>query len=182
MRSISFRVNRSGTAGVRARKAWVLAVVLAGAVTLFAAVDAQAQTLQQRNTHVGVAASSTEQPLAFGTWTWFDVGSTGTSTPTFTFWSRTPVLLRVTDALCRGDRFKVYDHGLAIFKTSNAPIDPSCDDTPHLDTGSSAWHDPSYSKGKFLLEPGGHRIRIQIIQSPFGGASALVRIDRQPVS
>jgi hypothetical protein len=181
MRSITSPVNRSGTAGRGTRRAWVLAVVLAGAVTLFAAVDAQAQTLKQRNTHSTVAASST-QPLAFGNWTWFNVGSTGTSTPTFTFSSRTPVLLRVTDALCRGDRFKVYDHGFAIFKTSSAPIDPSCDDTPHLDTGSSAWHDPSYSKGKFLLEPGGHRIRIQIIQSPFGSASALVRIDHQPVS
>jgi hypothetical protein len=90
-------------------------------------------------------------------------------------------LLRVTDGLCRGDRFRVYDRGFPIFLTSKVATDPSCDDVPHVSFPRRAWEDQTYSKGRFLLEPGWHKIRIQAVNSPFGGGGAWLQAIRQPV-
>jgi hypothetical protein len=80
-------------------------------------------------------------------------------------------LLRVTDGLCRGDRFRVNDRGFPIFLASKVATDPSCDDVPWVTWPKGAWEDQTYSKGRFLLEPGWHKIRIQAVNSPFGGGS-----------
>jgi hypothetical protein len=143
--------------------------------------SAAAATPPERNVLTS-GTSTTAQSLSFGVWTEFDVGGTGSVSAAFQFFSRSPVLLRVTDALCRGDEFRVLDHGYALFNTSTVGTDQSCDDTPFLSTGSAAWLDQSYSKGRFLLEPGGHSIKIRITDSPFGGASAFLRIDKRPVT
>jgi hypothetical protein len=153
---------------------------LALALCLLGVSPAEAATLQDRNNGPSLS-SATQQTLSFGTWTGFSVGATGSTSATFTFSSRTPVLLRVTDGLCRGDEFRVLDRGFALFNTSRVGTDPSCDDTPFLDTGSAAWLDQSYSKGQFLLQPGFHSVRIRITDSPFGSASAFLRIDRRPL-
>lgn len=169
----------------RARRGFVAAIgsALAMSATLLLGVTpAHAATPQDRNVHPRLTTSSTSQKLAFGTWTWFDVGATGSVTTAYTFYSKTPVLLRVTDALCRGDRFRVLDRGNPLFDTSTVGTDPSCDDQPYVVDGGPAWRDQSYSKGHFLLGPGWHSIKIRITDSPFGVASAFLRIDRRSVS
>src|SRR3954451_7062735 len=122
-----------------------LAAAAVAATLLASASAADAGTLAARNSD-GLTHASAARGLAFGTWTVFDVGGTGTFSGVFTFRSSTPVLLRVTDALCRGDLFRAYDNGFALFNTSRVGTDTSCDDTPFLDTGGAAWLDQSYSK------------------------------------
>jgi hypothetical protein len=166
------------------RSAFAVAAAAAVAVGPVAiSSPAQAETLGERNGgQVGTAAVAPTQALAFGRWEVFEVGATGSRSVIFTFSSDTPVLLRVTDALCRGDEFRVFDRSFAIFNTTSVPVDPSCDDEPFVGAGPQAWADPSYSKGRFLLQPGHHRVRVQITESPFGAAGAFLRIDKRPIS
>jgi hypothetical protein len=126
-------------------------------------------------------AAAARTRLRFGQWKTFFFGRAGSSSGPFTFWSRHPVLLRVTDGFCRGDRFRVYDHGFPILLTSKVGIDPSCDDIPRVTRPARAWLDPSYSKGRFLLQPGFHRVRIQAVTSPFGEGGAWLHARRKPV-
>jgi hypothetical protein len=156
------------------------AVLASGPLTVAGA--AEGATPSDRNGAQPSATAATTQALEFGQWTNFDVGRTGSKSLVFTFFSDSPALLRVTDALCRGDQFRAFDRGFAIFNTSRVAIDPSCDDVPFVTTSPQAWADPSYSKGRFLLQPGHHRVRIQITDSPFGVASAFLRIDKRPIS
>jgi hypothetical protein len=158
-----------------------VATLLVLAVALWApgAAAAAESSLRDRNRSVSTADTS----LSFGQWTPFNVGGAGSfnSEGAFTFWSPHPVLLRVTDTLCRGDRFRVYDRGFRIFLTSQVAIDPSCDDIPFVSNPFTAWQDQTYSKGHFLLQPGFHRVRIQIVTSPFGGATAWLHAMQRPV-
>ena len=168
----------------RSRRLAAIGATLGLAATgLFGAIpSAQAARPTQPNVLPSAASTTSAQKLQFGVWTDFEVGETGSVSTAYRFFSPTPVLLRVTDALCRGDEFRVLDHGYPVFDTSTVGTDPSCDDSPFLDTGSAAWLDQSYSKGKFLLGPGSHSIKMRITDSPFGGASAFLRIDKKPVS
>jgi hypothetical protein len=163
------------------RRSVCLAALVAAGVLAMSGTSA-ASTLRQKNSLPG-ATSRTAAPLAFGAWQVFGFAGPGSFNleGAFTFYSRTPVLLRVTDGLCRGDRFLVYDHGLPVFRTSQVGTDTSCDDTPYLDMPGAAWKDQSYSKGSFLLEPGSHRVTIQATSSPFGGGDAWLVAIRQPV-
>ncbi len=120
--------------------------------------------------------------MRFGVWTIFNVSGTGSTSAEYRFFSSSPARLRVTDAACRGDEFRVLDHGYGLFDTSTVGTDPSCNDVPALSTGSAAWLDQSYSKGSFLLGPGAHSITIRITDSPFGGAGAFLRIDKRPLT
>jgi hypothetical protein len=146
------------------------------------APSADAATPSERNGGPAVATTTATQSLAFGVWTEFSFDQTGTATAAFTFFSRSPVLLRVTDAFCRGDEFRVLDHGYPIFNTSAVATDPSCDDSPFVGGPWEAWRDQTYSKGRFLLEPGSHRVKVRVTDSPFGGGGAFIRIDKRPVS
>ncbi len=166
----------------RSRKASAIAALAFVAGSPIAlSTAAQASPLGDLN---GATASSaaTATSLAFGRWTGFEFGAAGSTTAAFTFFSDTPVLLRVTDGFCRGDEFRVMDRGFAIFTTTNVASDPSCDDEPNVGSGPGAWADPSYSKGRFLLQPGFHRVRIHVTESPFGAGGAFLRIDKRPVS
>ena len=173
-------MKRSSTCTGR-RATAVAAVAVLSSCPLWTSPGAQAATPQDRNLR-GSSNEATAVGLPFGQWTWFDVGARGSRSAVYTFFSTTPVLLRVTDALCRGDEFRAYDRGYALFNTSIVGTDPSCDDEPHVERGPSAWLDQSYSKGRFLLQPGHHRVRVQITDSPFGGASAFLRIDKRPIT
>lgn len=159
----------------------VAAVTVMSSYPLVASPSAHAATPQDRNMR-GFSGDATAVGLPFAQWTWFDVGESGSRSVVYKFFSDTPVLLRVTDALCRGDEFRAYDRGFALFNTSTVGTDPSCDDQPHVGRGPAAWLDQSYSKGRFLLQPGHHWVRVQITDSPFGGASAFLRIDKRPIS
>jgi hypothetical protein len=126
------------------------------------------------------AAAAHARHLPFGTWVRFDVGAQGSfdSQGVFRFRTDAKVRLRVVDGFCRGDRYRVFDNGRPRFETSNVPIDPTCFEQPVATTGPEAWHDHSYSRGRRKLGPGLHHIRIQSIQSPFGGSSAWIEILR----
>jgi hypothetical protein len=164
----------------RTRIAVSTLLVLAVALWAPGAAVAAESDLRDRNSF-GVSTADTG--LSFGQWRRFNVGRAGSFNfeGAFTFSSPHPVLLRVTDGLCRGDRFRVYDRGSPIFLTSQVAIDPSCDDIPFVTSPFTAWQDQTYSKGRFLLQPGFHRVRIQIVASPFGGASAWLHAFQQPV-
>jgi hypothetical protein len=174
------REARRTSLGRRLLAVGATAVIASGPLVVTSA--AHGATLSERNGARTIAAAVTTQALAFGRWTHFQVAGTGSRSAVFTFSSDTPVLLRVTDAFCRGDEFRGFDRGFALFNTSSVATDPSCDDEPSVQSGAMAWADPSYSKGRFLLQPGSHRVRIQITDSPFGGAGAFLRIDKRPVS
>lgn len=154
------------------------------ALCFLAAAPASAGTATpaERNLPQQQSATTAAQQLRFGVWTLFSVGETGSESEVYRFSSSTPVLLRVTDAFCRGDEFRVLDRGYAIFTTSVVGTDPSCDDVPHVTRGRPAWVDQSYSKGRFVLQPGRHAVKIRITDSPFGGAGAFLRIDRLSVT
>lgn len=128
------------------------------------------------------AAAVPTQHLPFGSWVRFDVGAVGSfdTQGVFTFRSAAPVILRVTDGYCRGDRYRVLDHGHRLLLTSDVALDPECDDMPFLTDPAQAWRDPSYSKGRRRLAPGYHRIHIREVRSPFGGSTAWLKIVRVP--
>jgi hypothetical protein len=120
------------------------------------------------------------QALPFGHWVRFGIGAKGTYDlqGVFTFTSAGPVRVRVADGLCRGDRYRVLDHGRPVFQTSNVAVDQTCMEEPFATTGSEGWHDPGYSRGEGRLGPGSHRIRIRSTRSPFGGSTAWVEVLR----
>jgi hypothetical protein len=126
------------------------------------------------------AAAVPTQHLPFGRWVAFDIGGVGSfdTQGVFTFMSEDPVILRVTDGYCRGDRYRVLDHGHRLLLTSNSPLDPTCDDQPFQTDPVQAWHDATYSKARRRLAPGYHRIHIRSVRSPFGGSTAWLRIVR----
>ena len=43
-------------------------------------------------------------------------------------------------------------------------------------TGPEGWHDHGYSRGRHVLEPGRHRIRIRSLRSPFGGSTGWLEV------
>jgi hypothetical protein len=118
------------------------------------------------------------RPLPFGTWVRFDVGAQGSfdSQGVFRFRTDTRVRLRVVDGFCRGDRYRVLDHGRPLFETSDVAVDPTCLEQPFATTGPEAWADHTYSRGRRKLGPGEHRIHIRSIRSPFGGSSAWIEV------
>jgi hypothetical protein len=122
------------------------------------------------------------QRLPFGQWVAFDIGGVGSfdSEGVFTFTSDVPVILRVTDGYCRGDRYRVLDHGHRLMLTSDSPLDPTCDDLPFVTDPAQAWQDTTYSKGHRRLAPGYHRIHIRSVRSPFGGSTAWLEALRVP--
>jgi hypothetical protein len=112
-------------------------------------------------------------------WTLFDWGIVGEGQPIeepFTFSSSAPVVVKVTDVLCRGDQFEVFDFGVSIGTTSAVPVQ-ECDTEPFVVDPDVAFGDPSFSHGSFVLRPGSHSITIEVIADPFGFGSGYIRVD-----
>jgi len=118
--------------------------------------------------------------LPFGQWVAFDAGLAGTfdAQGLFKFTSRKRVVLRVTDAFCRGDRYRVLDHGHRIGTTSRVRVDTTCSELPFASTGPEGWNSPGYSRVRLVLQPGFHRIRIRSLRSPFGASTGFLFISR----
>src|SRR5437870_1464253 len=68
----------------------------------------------------------------------------------FTFTSASPVVLKVTDAFCKGDQFRVYDNGVQIFDTTAVPVG-TCPGPADTGDPNTAFNDPTYSHGSILL-------------------------------
>jgi hypothetical protein len=112
-------------------------------------------------------------------WTLFDWGFVGEGQPIeepFTFSSSAPVVVKVTDVLCRGDQFEVFDFGVSIGTTPAVPVQ-ECDTEPFVGDPDVAFEDPSFSHGSFVLGPGSHSITIVVIADPFGFGSGYIRVD-----
>jgi hypothetical protein len=160
-----------------------IAILAVGGGFAFAAVNGNAHRTGPGHQSGATARGVGDPKLDFGIWTSFEFGPKGSFNfeGAFTFNSSSPVRLKVVDAFCRGDRFRVFDHGVKVFVTTLVPADTeeSCAEggvgNPH-----DAWNDPTYSRGSLLLGPGAHSIRIQAIRSPFGGGGAFLKAIRKP--
>ena len=128
------------------------------------------------------AAGARQRPrqLPFGQWVAFNAGLAGTfdAQGLFKFTSEKRVVLRVTDAFCRGDRYRVLDHGHRKGTTSRVAVDSSCTRLPFASTGPEAWNEPGYSRIRLVLPPGHHRIRIRSLRSPFGSSTGFLSVHR----
>lgn len=93
----------------------------------------------------------------------------------FTFTHNTAVSVKVTDAFCKGDVFRVYSGATLLGTTSASTF--SCSGSladPNLTFGH-----PDYSWGDFLLPAGSHSINIENITNPHpdGGGRGYIRVD-----
>ena len=118
--------------------------------------------------------------LPFGQWVAFNAGLAGSfdAHGLFKFSSQKRVVLRVTDAFCRGDRYRILDHGHRRGITTQVPTDLSCTRLPFASTGPEGWNEPGYSRVRLVLAPGRHRIRIRSLRSPFGASTGFLYIYR----
>ncbi len=125
-------------------------------------------------------ATPRAQHLPFGQWVAFDAGVAGSfdAQGLFTFSSQKRVALRVTDAFCRGDRYRILDHGHRLAITGDAPVDTLCAQLPFASTGPEGWNDAGYSRVRVVVAPGRHRIHIRSLRSPFGPSTGFLRISR----
>jgi hypothetical protein len=155
-----------GVAKVVRARAWSVATAVALGALLATPAAADAR---QQATHI-----------RFGHWTPFDAGAAGSfdEQGLFRFTSDTPVIVRVTDAFCRGDRYRVLDHGHRRMTTTDVKLDPTCSEQPFASTGPEGWHDRGYSRGHVRLGPGRHRIRIRSLRSPFGSSTGFIEVLR----
>jgi hypothetical protein len=127
-----------------------------------------------------VGAKQRPRHLPFGQWVAFDAGLAGTfdAQGLFAFSSEKRVVLRVTDAFCRGDRYRILDHGHRRGTTTRVPVDTACTRLPFASTGPEGWNEPGYSRIRLVLGPGYHRIRIRSLRSPFGASTGFLSIYR----
>jgi hypothetical protein len=110
--------------------------------------------------------------LPFAQWVAFDAQGL------FRFSSEKRVVLRVTDAFCRGDRYRILENGHRKGMTSAVPVDATCTRLPFASTGPEGWNEPGYSRLRLVLPPGHHRIRIRSLRSPFGSSTGFLYIYR----
>jgi hypothetical protein len=127
-----------------------------------------------------VGAKQRPRHLPFGQWVAFNAGLAGTfdAQGLFQFSSQKRVVLRVTDAFCRGDRYRILDHGRRRGITTRVPTDTTCTRLPFASTGPEGWNEPGYSRIRLVLAPGYHRIRIRSLRSPFGASTGFLSIYR----
>ena len=113
-------------------------------------------------------AGETAPPAFF----WLGSGAVFNSEGPFTFTSTTPVTVDVTDDFCPGDRFRIYDFGVAIGDTTAVPVGVDCTEVGP----AAAFVDPSFSHGSFALGSGAHSITLQIVNNPFGAGRGYIRV------
>jgi hypothetical protein len=147
------------------------------------ATSAGAATTPDRNhngaseTRATATAHSTQPVPIGGGWIFFDFGGPGSVAGPFTFSSRTPVVLSVTDAFCVGDRFDILDQGSLMSVTSTPALPPDCAPPFQTDLPRPAFYQGLYSAGMVLLPAGTHEITIRARLSPFGAGGAFLRVD-----
>ncbi|MFN8422810.1 MAG: hypothetical protein U0470_05220 [Anaerolineae bacterium] len=95
-------------------------------------------------------------------------GSIGFSHPT-------NVTVRITDAFCTGDSFRLLDGGRVVLETPRVANDaPNC--TAFEDDPSQAYLSPLFSHGEVVLPAGSHSLTIQVIDSPYGGGGGFLEV------
>jgi hypothetical protein len=86
-----------------------------------------------------------------------------------------PVVLSITDAFCRGDRFTISDGATTLGTTTAVPVDLPC--ASSISDPAVAFADPTYSHGTFALPAGAHSLGIVVSTSPFGSGTAFRSVD-----
>jgi hypothetical protein len=126
------------------------------------------------------ASPAAAAPVTVGAgWTSFSWVATEPTGP-FEFSSARPVVLQVTDAFCRGDRFELRDGGTVVGTTPSVPVF-GCTDPNQVTDPVVAFQDPSYSHGRFVLGAGAHSITIREITGALGGGAGFLRVDTLPL-
>jgi len=123
--------------------------------------------------------ANNQSPIDLGYWSSFLFGPAHSQVPiTIGFNNSRAVVVRLTDAFCKGDRFELLDHGIPVLETSLVQMVP-CDKNACKNTvnPSQAFIDRSYSSGGIVLLPGLHSLTIRVLQSPFGSGQAFLRVD-----
>jgi hypothetical protein len=93
-----------------------------------------------------------------------------------------PAVITIQDAYCPGDRYRLYDNGVAVGTTNKVPDTVpvevgGCD--PYILFVEQAVGRPEFSHGSFTLGPGPHSLRTRVLaglRAEFGGAS-FIRAD-----
>jgi hypothetical protein len=106
-----------------------------------------------------------------------------TSAPPWTFTG--PAIVTLTDLFERGDRFELFDNGLAVGLTS-VPVNDGTTTCAALGTDiRNCLADPTYSHGVFSLGGGAHSLTIQVTQNAVnttGGAAVFQVAIPEPVT
>jgi hypothetical protein len=116
------------------------------------------------------AQAEAQQPLLFGSWTFFDwfLNPGETAGPVngdgFSFQSSHAIRLRVTDAGLSGDAFSIFVNGNPLAPT---PIVAEGYGSGTWD-GDEAWADPALSKLEYQLDPGTYTVNLAVRQSAWG--------------
>jgi hypothetical protein len=152
------------------------ALALAGLTAMIAAAGASASTGANS---LGVSASSPDPAITIGGG-WYYTQTFGEHVNDefgpFTYTSKGPTKVTVTDAFQCGDEYEVFDSGASLGTTSAVEIEPpGC---PHTTGAEEADASELYSKGSFGLGAGSHSLSVQSIHAPFPGAAGLfLRVD-----
>lgn len=110
---------------------------------------------------------------------WTGSGEPLDSQGAFTFDAPSAVRLKVTDAYCAGDRFRVFDAGVHIGETPSVPVDVGCLD--RQEDPDRTFASPGFSNGSYLLDAGHHAITLQVIENPWHLGGGFLRVDRDTV-
>lgn len=124
---------------------------------------------------VAFAATSVTVGGGWLTFTWSGGDGAVAIQAPYTFTATAPVLVTVTDAFCKGDRFTLSDS--TVLGTTSLVAVGTCADAGLTSDPDVALADSGYSHGLFALGSGAHSIDIVASTSPFGGGAAYIRVD-----
>jgi hypothetical protein len=157
-------------------------LLVAALVVACAAGPAQAQQDRaQSSNKQSVAGRLAERAsdVAVGTgWIRFRTNERGSFSRKFLFTAPGPVLVTVTDYLCSGDRYRVFDNDEDLGLTSVPLRTRHCEGSAA--TPNKGLADPDFTHGVFPVGAGHHVLRFQIVRSPYGGAVSAFRLDPAP--
>ncbi len=117
--------------------------------------------------------ATTDAPPAFF---WASLNQDNNEGP-FTYTSSHPTIIDITDDFLKGDRFEVFNFNTSIGLTSLVPVVEDA-----MEVGpNTAFTDPTYSSGSFLVRPGSYSITIQAIGQSFDAGRGYIRIRKATV-
>ena len=114
-----------------------------------------------------------EKVVVGGGWERFTFGEVGSS-ESFCFHSKHPMVLKITDYFCSGDRFAVYDNGVFIGETGPTHWDHCKTSTCDADR---AFESGSWSSLTHALHPGHHNVTVKVLLSPYSEGFGAIRVD-----
>jgi hypothetical protein len=120
---------------------------------------------------IAVGAASATAGVVGGGWQAFTFGPEGVPAPEspFTFTAATAVAVTVTDAFCQGDGFTISDGSNTLGTTGAVSAWPECTIAVPGWTGNpdTAFADPTFSHGVFVVGAGSHSIGVVASTSPY---------------